>query len=132
MENNDQILPKIACASVAPAQDELYSCFQWLREYEVHSVSTRPSLPGPNEDIPVKVSGNVRNGFTAEFLPSEVGLHTLLVEYNGVAVGGTPFLAKAFDSEAVTVTDVPKSSPGKTVTFAGEDPLTPCMSAVQL
>ncbi len=49
---------------------------------------------GPNEDIPVKVSGNVKNGFEAEFVPSEVGLHTVLVEYNGVAVGGTPFFAK--------------------------------------
>ncbi len=75
--------------------------------------------PGPNEDIPVKVSGNVRNGFEAEFLPSEVGLHTVLVEYNGVAVGGTPFFAKAFDAAAVAVSDVPRANPGKTVTFAG-------------
>ncbi len=67
----------------------------------------------------MKVSGNVKNGFEAEFVPSEVGLHTVLVEYNGVAVGGTPFFAKAYDAAAVAVSDVPKTTPGKTVTFAG-------------
>ena len=41
---------------------------------------------GPTEDIPVKVTGNVKNGFTAEFVPIEVGIHMILVEYNGVAV----------------------------------------------
>ena len=68
----------------------------------------------------MKVTGNVRNGFTAEFVPVEIGMHSILVEYNGVAVGGTPFLAKSYDSEAVAVSDVPKSTPGKTVTFAGK------------
>ena len=78
-------------------------------------------LSGPNEDIPVKVTGNVKNGFEAEFLPLEVGVQTILVEYNGVAVGGTPFFSKAFDSNAVAVSDIPKATPGKTVTFAGND-----------
>jgi hypothetical protein len=36
----------------------------------------------------------VKNGFNAEFLPVEVGIHMILVEYNGVAVGGTPFYCK--------------------------------------
>ena len=66
------------------------------------------------------MTGNVVSGFRAEFVPVEVGMHSVLVEYNGVAVGGTPFLAKAYDGEAVVVSDVPKSAPGKTVTFAGK------------
>jgi hypothetical protein len=66
------------------------------------------------------VSGNVKSGFEAEFEPRETGVHTILVEYNGLAVGGTPFYSKAYDSEAVAVSDIPKSSPGKTVTFAGK------------
>ena len=78
-------------------------------------------VSGPTEDIPVKVTGNVKNGFTAEFVPIEVGIHMILVEYNGVAVGGTPYYSKAFDSENVTISDIPKSAPGKTVTFAGMD-----------
>jgi filamin len=86
------------------------------------------SVQGPTEDIPVKVTGNVKSGFTAEFLPSEVGIHMILVEYNGMAVGGTPFYSKAYDSENVMVSDITKansSSQGlqhnaaKTVTFAG-------------
>lgn len=74
---------------------------------------------GPTEDIPVKVTGNVKNGFTAEFVPIEVGIHMILVEYNGVAVGGTPYYSKAFDGDNVAVSDIPKSAAGKTVTFAG-------------
>ena len=54
------------------------------------------------------------------FVPSEAGVHTVLVEYNGVAVGGTPFLSKAYDADAVAVSDVPRAAPGKTVTFAGK------------
>ena len=79
---------------------------------------------GPTEDIPVKVTGNVKSGFTAEFLPSEVGIHMILVEYNGMAVGGTPFYSKAYDSENVVVSDITKSNSAsqaaKTVTFAGK------------
>jgi len=77
------------------------------------------SVQGPTEDIPVKVTGNVKNGFTAEFVPIEVGIHMILVEYNGVAVGGTPYYSKAYDSESVGVSDIPKTAAGKTVTFAG-------------
>ena len=40
-------------------------------------------------------SGNVKNGFIAQFIPNAVGLHVVLVEYNGIAVGGTPFYSKA-------------------------------------
>ena len=36
----------------------------------------------------MKVAGNVKNGFTAEFLPEEVGAYTVCVEYNGIPVGG--------------------------------------------
>ena len=47
---------------------------------------------------------------------------SLQVEYNGVAVGGTPFYCKVYDSESVAVSDIPKSTVGKTVTFAGKLP----------
>ena len=66
------------------------------------------------------MSGNVKNGFTAEFVPIEVGIHMILVEYNGVAVGGTPYYSKAFDGDSIGVSDIPKSAAGKTVTFAGK------------
>ena len=65
------------------------------------------------------MTGNVKNGFVAQFIPTAVGLHVILVEYNGVAVGGTPFYSKAYDTDGVAVSDIPRGSVGKTVTFAG-------------
>ena len=78
------------------------------------------SVQGPVEDIPGKVTGNVKNGFVAQFIPNAVGLHVVLVEYNGVAVGGTPFYSKAYDTDAVNVEGGGKGGVGKTVTFAGK------------
>eukprot|EP00096_Caligus_rogercresseyi_P015922 TRINITY_DN841_c0_g1_i2.p1 TRINITY_DN841_c0_g1~~TRINITY_DN841_c0_g1_i2.p1 ORF type:complete len:1301 (+),score=355.07 TRINITY_DN841_c0_g1_i2:98-4000(+) len=78
------------------------------------------SVQGPSDDIPVKVTGGVKVGFTAEFVPQEVGIHLILVEYNEIAVGGTPFYAKAYDASSVDVSEIPKTTPGKTVTFAGK------------
>ncbi|CAG0919941.1 unnamed protein product, partial [Notodromas monacha] len=50
------------------------------------------SVRSPSQTtLPVKVNGTTRTGFHAEFLPKEVGTHTVLVEYNGAAVPGTPF-----------------------------------------
>ena len=37
------------------------------------------------------MTGNVKSGFLAEFLPEEVGPHVISVEYNNIPVGGTPF-----------------------------------------
>ena len=56
------------------------------------------SVRGPRGELPVRVTGDINAGFTAEFTPSEVGGHTVNVEYNGYPVQGTPFLAKAYDS----------------------------------
>ena len=75
------------------------------------------SVQGPKTDLPVKVSGNVKNGFTAEFLPEEVGPYTICVEYNGIPVGGTPFVGKAFDSSNVLVSHVPWGTIGKSLQF---------------
>ncbi|CAB3388551.1 Hypothetical predicted protein [Cloeon dipterum] len=68
-------------------------------------------------DLPVKVTGNVHAGFTAEFTPREVGGHAVSVEYNGHAVSGTPFVAKAFDAKRVFVGALPSGSVGKSLHF---------------
>ena len=75
------------------------------------------SVQGPKTDLPVKVSGNVKNGFTAEFLPEEVGGYTVCVEYNGIPVGGTPFVGKAFDASNVLVSPIPWGTIGKSLQF---------------
>ena len=65
----------------------------------------------------MKVAGNVKNGFTAEFLPEEVGAYTVCVEYNGIPVGGTPFVGKAFDASNGLVSPIPWGTIGKSLQF---------------
>ena len=74
-------------------------------------------MGGPKTDLPVKVAGNVKNGFTAEFLPEEVGAYTVCVEYNRIPVGGTPFVGKAFDASNVLVSPIPWGTIGKSLQF---------------
>jgi len=75
------------------------------------------SVRGPNTEVPVKVTGNIHSGFTAEFTPRDVGAHSITVEYNGHPVSGTPFIAKAYDAKRVFVGPLPKGSVGKTLQF---------------
>ena len=77
-------------------------------------------ISGPNTEVPVKVTGNIHSGFTAEFTPRDVGAHSITVEYNGHPVSGTPFIAKAYDAKRVFVGPLPKGSVGKTLQFMGE------------
>ena len=70
------------------------------------------SVQGPKTDLPVKVAGNVKNGFTAEFLPEEVGAYTVCVEYNRIPVGGTPFVGKAFDASMISCPQFPGEPSG--------------------
>ncbi|KAJ8873544.1 hypothetical protein PR048_024362 [Dryococelus australis] len=75
------------------------------------------SVRGPTGELPVKVTGNIHSGFTAEFTPRDVGPHSITVEYNGHPVSGTPFIAKAYDAKRVMVGTLPKGSVGKTLQF---------------
>uniref|UniRef100_A0A1B6E957 Calponin-homology (CH) domain-containing protein n=2 Tax=Clastoptera arizonana TaxID=38151 RepID=A0A1B6E957_9HEMI len=75
------------------------------------------AITGPSCELPVKVTGNVHNGFTAEFTPREVGPHSISVEYNGHPVSGTPFVAKAYDAKRVYVGPLPQGHVGNTLQF---------------
>lgn len=44
------------------------------------------SVRNPNGELPVRVTGNIQSGFTAEFTPTSVGAHTINVDYNGYPV----------------------------------------------
>lgn len=44
------------------------------------------SVRGPLGELPVRVTGDIQKGFTAEFNPVSVGSHTINVEYNGYPV----------------------------------------------
>ncbi|CAG0906552.1 unnamed protein product [Cyprideis torosa] len=50
-------------------------------------------------------------------MPKEIGPHTILVEYNGTPVGGTPFTSKVYDVKRVYVSPLPKGSIGKSLQF---------------
>ncbi|XP_050456276.1 filamin-A isoform X1 [Cataglyphis hispanica] len=75
------------------------------------------SVRGPNSELPVKVTGDISNGFTAEFIPRDVGVHSISVEYNGYPVNGTPFLAKAFNADNVLIGPVARGSVGQPTHF---------------
>ena len=75
------------------------------------------AVKGPSGDLPVKVSGSVRSGFTAEFSAREVGAHTITVHHNGSPAPGTPFTAKAYDAKRVYVSPVPRGALGRTIQF---------------
>ncbi|KRT80951.1 Actin binding protein, partial [Oryctes borbonicus] len=76
------------------------------------------AVRGPIGELPVKVTGDIHSGFTAEFTPTQVGAHQITVDYNGRPVQGTPFTAKAFDSSRVTVGHVARGTVGRPVTFS--------------
>lgn len=44
------------------------------------------SVRSPHGELPVRVTGNIHSGFTAEFSPVHVGAHTINVDYNGYPV----------------------------------------------
>ncbi|XP_043521085.1 filamin-A isoform X2 [Frieseomelitta varia] len=75
------------------------------------------SVRGPNNELPVKVTGDIKSGFTAEFIPRDVGVHSISVEYNGHPVNGTPFLAKAFNADKVLIGPVARGSVGQPTHF---------------
>jgi filamin len=75
------------------------------------------SVRGPQGELPVRISGDVQSGFTAEFTPTNVGGHSVNVEYNGYAVQGTPFLAKSYDATKVAVGYVSTGTVGRSVQF---------------
>jgi hypothetical protein len=53
------------------------------------------SVRAPSQaTLPVRVNGSTRIGFRAEFVPREVGVHSVMVDYNGEPVAGTPFSSK--------------------------------------
>ncbi|KAF5295411.1 hypothetical protein FQA39_LY13072 [Lamprigera yunnana] len=76
------------------------------------------AIRGPIGELPVKVTGDIHSGFTAEFTPTQVGAHQINVDYNGRPVHGTPFISKAFDSTRVTVGHVARGAIGRPVTFS--------------
>jgi len=58
------------------------------------------------------------NKFLVEYVPTDVGDHTVEVSVGGVVVPGSPFLVKAYDASKVRVTDITPGIRGKPVYFS--------------
>ena len=55
-----------------------------------------------------------------EFNPSEVGSYVIDVNMDGVKVQGSPFIAKAYDSSQIRVSDVTNGAVGQPCQFRGK------------
>lgn len=53
------------------------------------------SVRGPKGELPVRITGDVQNGFTAEFSPNLVGAHSINVEYNGYPVQVSKYMLRS-------------------------------------
>uniref|UniRef100_T1J4U2 Calponin-homology (CH) domain-containing protein n=1 Tax=Strigamia maritima TaxID=126957 RepID=T1J4U2_STRMM len=67
--------------------------------------------------LPIKITGSARNGFMAEFIPREVGPHTISAKYGTAVILGTPFVSKIYDSQRVIVGEIPQGLLGKPTEF---------------
>ncbi|XP_067668832.1 filamin-A-like isoform X1 [Haliotis asinina] len=70
-------------------------------------LSVRVFTPSGHE-VPVRVSGNARSAFRADYTPHEIGLYKVHVEYSGVEIKGSPFTCNVYDPSLIRV-----NSPGR-------------------
>ena len=61
--------------------------------------------------------GGASNKYTIEYVPTEVGDHSVDVRYADLPIPGSPFLVKAYDSNKINVTDIGSGVVGKPVYF---------------
>ncbi|XP_060571832.1 filamin-A-like isoform X3 [Ruditapes philippinarum] len=57
------------------------------------------------------------NEFRVEYIPTEVGDHTIDVKYADSELSGSPFCAKAYNTAAIEVTDLPDGVVGQPIEF---------------
>lgn len=83
------------------------------QEAELDVTVTSPS----SLTLPVKINGSARNGFVVEFIPREVGPHSIKAHYGSTEVTGTPFTCKVYDYQKVEVKEIPSGMIGKPTQF---------------
>ncbi|KAL4220761.1 hypothetical protein ACF0H5_021155 [Mactra antiquata] len=66
--------------------------------------------------VPAKIEPG-SSGFNVEYIPTEVGDHTIEVMYADSQVNGSPFIAKAYDTNAIEVTKLPDGAVGQPIEF---------------
>ncbi|CAH1781771.1 unnamed protein product [Owenia fusiformis] len=63
--------------------------------------------------VPNSVINNMDGTYNVEYVPKEVGLHNIEVQYAELAIPGSPFSSKAYDASAVKVSSIPDGIVGK-------------------
>lgn len=66
--------------------------------------------------LPVRIQKE-SNEFIVEYTPTEVGDHKIEVKYADHEVAGSPFVAKAYNTGAILVTDLPNGVVGQPIEF---------------
>ncbi|XP_046560615.1 filamin-A-like isoform X1 [Haliotis rubra] len=79
-------------------------------------LSVRVFTPSGHE-VPVRVSGNARSAFRADYTPHEIGLYKVHVEYSGVEIKGSPFTCNVYDPSLIRVTSPGRGYLGRPIHF---------------
>ncbi|GAU89920.1 hypothetical protein RvY_02412-2 [Ramazzottius varieornatus] len=82
----------------------------------VGPVSVRVRPPS-GKTVPVHVSGSAATKFRAEYIPTEVGPHTITVQYAETPISGSPFTCNVYDASRIRVTDIGPGIVGRPVKF---------------
>ncbi len=69
------------------------------------------------------VDGPTSQVHRVEFNPSEVGSYLIDISVDGLKIQGSPFVAKAYDSSLIRVTDVTNGAVGQPCQFRGPSSL---------
>lgn len=81
------------------------------------SGSVKVEITGPSGgEVFCNVSNGV-NGQNVEYVPKEVGDHTISIKYRDTEIEGSPFTAKAYDTSAIVVTPLQDGMVGSPVDF---------------
>ena len=73
----------------------------------------------------VEGGGNIHH---VEFNPSEVGSYVVEISINGDKLQGSPFIAKAYDSSQIRVSDVTNGAVGQPCQFRGRFLICHCIN----
>ncbi|XP_048246440.1 filamin-B-like isoform X6 [Haliotis rufescens] len=79
-------------------------------------LSVRVYSPSGHE-VPVRVSGNARSAFRADYTPHDIGPYKVHVEYSGVEIKGSPFTCNVYDPSLIRVTSPGRGYLGRPIHF---------------
>ena len=70
--------------------------------------------------VQTRVLNNRNGSHTVEYSATEVGNHSIDVAYEGMAIPNSPFVSKAYDTNAIIVSPIPTGIVNKQVEFTSK------------